>query len=142
MRTQQQIVFEANDVRKSFVHQIQQKSKMRKKLLISLLVRMWPTLGKYSKKRNGNFWWHLPLSAAPPPPLIAIIFIHFLPHFFPFQLNLTYMKRILHSFSVKNINFKSSYNWFKIDILRLLWPPTAIFSHIQLFMITSTTICI
>ena len=29
------------------------------------------------------------------------------------QLNLTYMKRILPLVSVKNITFKSSYNWLK-----------------------------
>ena len=41
------------------------------------------------------------------------------------------MKLILHLVSVKNVTFKSSYNWFKIDILRLLRPPTAIFSHVH-----------
>ena len=40
----------------------------------------------------------------------------FYPTFFLLQLNPTYMKRILHLVSVKNITFKSSYNWFKIDI--------------------------
>ena len=38
---------------------------------------------------------------------------------------------ILHLVSVKKITFKSSYSWFKIDILRMLRPPTAIFSHVQ-----------
>ena len=38
------------------------------------------------------------------------------------QLNPTYMKRILH---FKNITFKSSYNWFKIDIHQQLRPLTA-----------------
>ena len=52
----------------------------------------------------------------PAPPLMNIISRHFLPHFFLLQLNPTYMKRILHLVSVKNITFKSSYNWFKIDI--------------------------
>ena len=37
----------------------------------------------------------------------------------------TYMKRILHLVSVKNITFKSSYNWFKIDIHQQLRPLTA-----------------
>ena len=46
--------------------------------------------------------------------------------FFPFAC----MERILQLISVKNITFKSSYNWFNIDILRLLQPPTAIFSHV------------
>ena len=41
------------------------------------------------------------------------------------------MKRILHFVSVKNITFKSSYNWFKIDIRRLLRPLTAIFNPVQ-----------
>ena len=43
------------------------------------------------------------------------------PTFFLLQLNPTYMKRILHLVSVKNITFKSSYNWFKIDIHQQLW---------------------
>ena len=43
----------------------------------------------------------------------------------------TYIKRILHLVSVKNITYKSSYNWLQIDILRLLRPLTAIFSHVQ-----------
>ena len=59
--------------------------------------------------------------------------------FYPpfFLLNLTYMKRILHLVSVKNITFKSSYNWFKIDIFRLAdrWLP-----YSALFRVTSTTI--
>ena len=33
----------------------------------------------------------------------------------------TYMKRILNLVSVKNITFKSSYKWFKIDIHQQLW---------------------
>ena len=59
------------------------------------------------------------------PPITDI----FYPTFFLLQLNPTYMKRILHLVSVKNITFKSSYNWFKIDVLRLLRPPTPI--HVQ-----------
>ena len=55
----------------------------------------------------------------------------FYPTFFLLQLNPTYMKRILHLVSVKNITFKSSYNWFKIDILRPVWPLTAIFSPVK-----------
>ena len=50
------------------------------------------------------------------PPLPSNPFLHY----FILQLNLTYMKLILHLFPVKNIIFKSSFNWFKIDILRLL----------------------
>ena len=53
-------------------------------------------------------------------------------HFFhPFLPHFTYTKWILHLVSVKKITFKSFYNWFNIDILRLLRPPTAIFSHVQ-----------
>ena len=63
-----------------------------------------------------------------PPPIISI---HFLPHSSLLQRNLTYMQRILYLVSVKNITFKSSYNWFKIDILRLVQPLTAIFSPVQ-----------
>ena len=50
------------------------------------------------------------------------------------QLNPIYMKRILH---FKNITFKSSYNWFKIDIHQQLWPLTA--NYLAMFKITSTT---
>ena len=38
-----------------------------------------------------------------PPPLMVIISRHFLPHFCLLQLNPTYIKRILHLVSVKNI---------------------------------------
>ena len=82
------------------------------------------TKGRVQKKnQNGNSRWHLPLDARPPPPLMAQISRHFfLPHFFLLRLNPTYMKRILH---FKNITFKSSYNWFKIDIHQQLRPLTA-----------------
>merc|ERR1711963_990232 len=66
------------------------------------------------------------------PPLMDKISIHFLPHFFLLQLNLTYIKRILHLVSVKNITIKSSHNWFKIDNLGLLRLLTAIFSTVRL----------
>ena len=45
------------------------------------------------------------------------------------------MKRILH---FKNITFKSSYNWFKIDIHQQLRPLTA--NYLAMFKVTSTTI--
>ena len=48
------------------------------------------------------------------------------------------MKRILHLVSVKNITFKSLYNWCKIDILRQLQPLTA--NYLATFIVTSTTI--
>ena len=43
------------------------------------------------------------------------------------------MKRILH---FKNITFKSSYNWFKIDIHQQLQPLTA--NYLAMFKVTST----
>ena len=49
---------------------------------------------------------------------MALIYNHFLSHFFLLQLNHTYMKRTLHLISVKNITFKSFYNWLKIDIFQ------------------------
>ena len=65
------------------------------------------------------------------PPLMDKISFHFLPYFFLMQLNITYIKRILHLVSVKNITFKSCYNWFKNVIHRLVRPLTAIFSPVQ-----------
>ena len=59
-------------------------------------------------------------------------------HFFLLQLTPTYMKRVLHLVSVKNITFKSSCNWFKIDILWQLRPLTA--NYMPMFIVTSTTI--
>ena len=82
--------------------------------------------GNIPKKIYGNSLWLLPLGVwHPPSPLI-----HFL-HYFLLQLNLTFMKLILHLFPVKTIIFKSSYNWFKIDILRLHRLSTAMFSHVH-----------
>ena len=72
-------------------------------------------------------------------PLMALLATHFLSHFFfLLRLNLTYMKRILHLVSVKNITFKSSYNRFKIDIHQQLRPLTA--NYLAMFKVTSTTI--
>ena len=67
-----------------------------------------------------------------PPPLMALIFIQFFPTCFLLQLNPTYMKRILHLVPANIIIFKSSYNWFKIDIIRLLhllnsWSPQLLY---------------
>ena len=59
----------------------------------------------------------------------------FYPTFFLLQLNPTYMKRILH---FKNITFKYSYNWFKIDIHQQLRPLTA--NYLAMFKVISTTI--
>ena len=57
------------------------------------------------------------------------------PTLFLLQLNPTYMKRILH---FKNITFKFSYNWFKIDIQQQLRPLTA--NYLAMFKVISTTI--
>ena len=43
----------------------------------------------------------------------------------------SYILHILHLVSFKSITFKSSHNWFKIDILRLVRLLTAIFSPVQ-----------
>ena len=48
---------------------------------------------------------------------LALISIHFCPSFFLLQLNLTYMKGILHLVPVKIIIRMFSYNKFKIDLL-------------------------
>ena len=71
-------------------------------------------------------------------PLNGTNFHSFLPNFFLLQLNLTYMKRIIPLVSVKNITFKSSYNWFKIDIHQQLRPLTA--NYLAMFKVISTTI--
>ena len=54
---------------------------------------------------------------------------------FLLQLNPTYMKRSLH---FKNITFKSSNNWFKIDIHQQIRPLTA--NYLAMFKVISTTI--
>ena len=48
------------------------------------------------------------------------------------------MKQILHLVSVKNITFKSPYNWFKIDIHQQFQPLTA--NYLVMFKVISTTI--
>ena len=65
----------------------------------------------------------MPLGVEPPSPINGTNFkTFFYPTFFLLQMNPTYMKRILH---FKNITFKSSYNWFIIDIHQQLRPLTA-----------------
>ena len=71
----------------------------------------------------------------PPSPLMAKFPDIFYPTFFLLQLNPIYMKRILH---LKDITFKSSYNWFKIDIHQQLRPLTA--NYLAMFKVISTTI--
>ena len=62
---------------------------------------------------------------------MAKISRHFLPHFFSFAIESYIDETDLHLVSVKNITFKSSSNWFKIDIRRLLRPLTVIFNYAQ-----------
>ena len=50
---------------------------------------------------------------------------------------LTLLCLLVYLVSVKNINFKSSYNWFKIHIFRKLQPLTA--NYLAMFIVTSTT---
>ena len=78
-----------------------------------------------------------------PPPFMAIISIHFLPHLFSIAIeSYIYTKRILHLVSVKDITNKSLISPLKslispliigsnIDILRLLQPLTANYKYIQ-----------
>ena len=98
-------------------------------------------LGTVADNQNGNLRWYLPLGVGPPPhpPLNGTYFQTFFYPTFPLlQLNPTCMKRILHLVSVKIITFKSSYNWFKIDIHQQLRPLTA--NYLAMFKVISTTI--
>ena len=95
-------------------------------------------LRRCANNQNRNLRWYLPLGVDPPPPspLYGTNFqTFFYTTFFLLQLNPTYMKRILH---FKNITFKSSYNWFKIDIHQQLRPLTA--NYLAMFKVISTTI--
>ena len=82
--------------------------------------------------------WIFPLSIDSPPLNGHNFQTFFCPTFFHLQLNPTYMKRILHLVSVKNITFKSTYNSFKIDIHQQLRPLTA--NYLAMFKVISTTI--
>ena len=59
-------------------------------------------------KTKWKFSMAFVIKRQPPNPLNGTNFHPFLPHFFLLQLNLPYIKRILHVVSVKNITFKSS----------------------------------
>ena len=91
-------------------------------------------LGRLSNNQNGNLRWFLPLGVDPPLNGTNLQ-TFFYPTFFLLQFNLTYMKRILH---LKDITFKSSYNWFKIDIHQQLRPLTA--NYLAMFKVISTTV--
>ena len=52
-------------------------------MILTYSLRTLLLLGKYSKKQNENFWWNFPLGVGPPPPLLMeLISIPFLPQFF------------------------------------------------------------
>ena len=104
------------------------------------IIYMLIVLGAFSKNQNGNLRWFLPLGIDPhPSPPNGQNFQTFFYHtFFLLQLTPTQMKRILHLVSVKNITFKSSYNWFKIDIHQQLRPLTA--NYLAMSKVISTTI--
>ena len=71
--------------------------------------------GKYSQK-NKEIFNGICHSAWDPPPLMALISIHFYPTFFLLQLNLPYIKRILHLVNMFILNLRPlTYNLFKID---------------------------
>ena len=72
-----------------------------------------------------------------PPPLVLLISIHLFTPLFSLAIE-SYIKRILHLVSVKDITFKCSYNWFKIDIHQQLRPLTA--NYLVMFKVISTTI--
>ena len=73
-----------------------------------IILKDW--LGRRSNNQNGNLRWYLPLGVDPPPLNGTNFQTFFYPTFFLLQLTPTYMKRILHLVSVKNIVVKSSFN--------------------------------
>merc|ERR1711952_343318 len=87
------------------------------------------------KKSKWKFKMAFAIRRPTPPPLMAKFPDIFYPTFFLLQLNPTYMKRILH---FKNITFKSSYNWFRIDIHQQLQLLTA--NYLAMFQVISSTI--
>ena len=109
---------------------VEKKEEIEKQVLLVLMVEM---LGKGSKKTKWKFKRHLPNRHRAPQwhKFLEILF----PTIFLLQLNHTYMKRILH---FKNITFKSSYNWFKIDIHQQVRLLTA--NYLAMFKVISTTI--
>ena len=70
-----------------------------------------------------------------PSPLMAKFPDIFSPHFFSFATE-SYIYET--DFTLQNITFKSSYNWFKIDIHQQLRPLTA--NYLAMFKVISTTI--
>ena len=69
---------------------------------------------------------------------MVIISRHFLPHFFSFAID-SYIDETDFTLGLsQNITFKSSYNWFKIDIHQQLRPLTA--NYLAMFKVSSTII--
>ena len=89
-----------------------------------------PLKGRDRLKKN------LEIENAPPPLLMAQISRHFFTPLFFFAIE-SYIYET--DFTLpKNITFKSSYNWFKIDIHQQLGPLTA--NYLAMFKVISTTI--
>ena len=104
----------------------------------AFLQYIWEVLGRCSTNLKRKFRWFLPLGVEPPPPLpiLAQISRHlFTPIFGHLQLYPTNMRRTLH---FQDINFKSSFNWFRIDIHQQLRPLTA--NYLAMYKVISSTI--
>ena len=103
----------------------------------AFLQYIWEVLGRCSTNLKRKFRWFLPLGVEPPPlPILAQISRHlFTPIFCHLQLYPTNMRRTLH---FQDINFKSSFNWFRIDIHQQLRPLTA--NYLVIYKVISSTI--
>ena len=103
----------------------------------AFLQYIWEVLGRCSTNLKRKFRWFLPLGVEPPPlPILAQISRHlFTPIFGHLQLYPTNMRRTLH---FQDINFKSSFNWFRIDIHQQLRPLTA--NYLVIYKVISSTI--
>ena len=102
----------------------------------AFLQYIWEVLGRCSTNLKRKFRWFLPLGVEPPPlPILAQISRHlFTPIFGHLQLYPTNMRRTLH---FQDINFKSSFNWFRIDIHQQLRPLTA--NYLVIYKVISFT---
>ena len=103
----------------------------------AFLQYIWEVLGRCSTNLKRKFRWFLPLGVEPPPlPILSQISRHlFTPIFCHLQLYPTNMRRTLH---FQDINFKSSFNWFRIDIHQQLRPLTA--NYLVIYKVISSTI--
>ena len=118
------------------------KSIMRWVICNSLMTKTSHVGIKEGFRRKRKFKMVFAIRRRTLPPLMAQIFIHlFTPPFFLLQLNPTYMKRILHFVPLKNIVFKSSYNWFKYwHSSAALVADCQLLLYLAMFIVTSTTI--